>query len=253
MRDCLVLGSGRSGTSMMSGVLAAAGYFMGENLYRARHSNPKGIFENAQINGINEHILSPYAAGGVDGQRTTQAPGAGQFWLLNLDEAVSVECREPELADRLRSMVGRRPFAYKDPRFCYTLPVWQPYLSATCRYIVMIRRPDVTVASILKECEAMPYLADLDMDVNRAQQVWTNLYRHVLKHYRRDPERFTFVHYDQLFDDAALARVSEILGVQLSSSFVDPSLNRTKRGPFIDEETWRIYEVVCDIAGYKTG
>jgi len=44
MKNCIILGSGRSGTSMVAGTLAKSGYFMGDNLYPARESNPKGFF-----------------------------------------------------------------------------------------------------------------------------------------------------------------------------------------------------------------
>ncbi|NIM13858.1 MAG: sulfotransferase family protein, partial [Candidatus Aminicenantes bacterium] len=54
MKNCLILGSGRSGTSMIAGILHKAGYFMGDNLYPPRSANPKGFFENWEINEINE-------------------------------------------------------------------------------------------------------------------------------------------------------------------------------------------------------
>ena len=58
MRNIIILGSGRSGTSMLAGCLSTSGYFMGDNLYKKRESNPKGFFENKEINTINEDILS---------------------------------------------------------------------------------------------------------------------------------------------------------------------------------------------------
>ena len=45
-RNCLILGSGRSGTSMAAGILARAGYFMGAELWPADIGNPKGYFED---------------------------------------------------------------------------------------------------------------------------------------------------------------------------------------------------------------
>jgi Uncharacterized protein conserved in bacteria len=58
MRNCLILGSGRSGTSMVAGTLASAGYFIGDNLYPRLASNPKGFFEDPEINAINEDLLA---------------------------------------------------------------------------------------------------------------------------------------------------------------------------------------------------
>ena len=58
MKNCLIMGSGRSGTSMIAGMLAKEDYFFGDNLYQARDPNPKGFFEDPEINDINETILS---------------------------------------------------------------------------------------------------------------------------------------------------------------------------------------------------
>jgi hypothetical protein len=45
-RNCLILGSGRSGTSLAAGILAQAGYFMGDELWPVNIGNPKGQFED---------------------------------------------------------------------------------------------------------------------------------------------------------------------------------------------------------------
>jgi len=58
MKNCIILGSGRSGTSMLAGCLAKSGYFMGDNLYPAREANPKGFFEDPEINAINEMLIA---------------------------------------------------------------------------------------------------------------------------------------------------------------------------------------------------
>ena len=60
-RNCLILGSGRSGTSMAAGILARAGYFMGEELWPADIGNPKGYFEDREVNKINDELIAPVA------------------------------------------------------------------------------------------------------------------------------------------------------------------------------------------------
>ena len=61
MKNVIILGSGRSGTSMVAGTLAKAGYYMGEQLLPANKANPKGFFEDIEVNAINEDILSSVA------------------------------------------------------------------------------------------------------------------------------------------------------------------------------------------------
>src|ERR1700726_1587163 len=59
MRNCIILGCGRSGTSLASGLLAGSGYFMGDHLYPPSEGNPKGYFEDQDVNAINEDLLEP--------------------------------------------------------------------------------------------------------------------------------------------------------------------------------------------------
>ena len=57
MKNVIVLGSGRSGTSMLAGMFRSAGYFMGTDYITPRDSNPKGFFEGREVNDINEKLL----------------------------------------------------------------------------------------------------------------------------------------------------------------------------------------------------
>src|SRR6185437_1628887 len=57
-RNCLILGSGRSGTSMAAGILAQTGYFMGDDLWPADIGNPKGYFEDREVNTINDELIA---------------------------------------------------------------------------------------------------------------------------------------------------------------------------------------------------
>ncbi len=59
MRNCMILGSGRSGTSLVAGVLGNSGYFMGDKILQPTEGNPKGYFEDLEVNHINELILEP--------------------------------------------------------------------------------------------------------------------------------------------------------------------------------------------------
>lgn len=57
-QNCLILGAGGSGTSMVAGSLSQSGYFMGEDQDGSKQGNPKGLFEDEEIDGINEALLS---------------------------------------------------------------------------------------------------------------------------------------------------------------------------------------------------
>ena len=55
-----ILGMHRSGTSAVAGFLAKAGFFAGEedDLLPAAEDNPKGFFERADVNALNDDLLA---------------------------------------------------------------------------------------------------------------------------------------------------------------------------------------------------
>nr|NIM15258.1 hypothetical protein [Candidatus Aminicenantes bacterium]NIM82018.1 hypothetical protein [Candidatus Aminicenantes bacterium]NIN21402.1 hypothetical protein [Candidatus Aminicenantes bacterium]NIN45229.1 hypothetical protein [Candidatus Aminicenantes bacterium]NIN88049.1 hypothetical protein [Candidatus Aminicenantes bacterium] len=110
---------------------------------------------------------------------------------------------------------------------------WAKFLDKGTVLICIFREPDVTVESILKECRSVDYLEYLKIDRKKAYEVWINMYSHILeKHLARfDQFDFIFLHYDQVFDGSVLDRLSEALGVSLSSDFVDKQLKRTRPTP----------------------
>jgi len=246
MRDCIVLGSGRSGTSMVAGALAKAGYFMGDRLYPARDANPLGFFEAPEINAINEELLAPRVP-------AAQHLAAPQRWLARLD--ATVDAAPEPLRRRMRALVARAPFCFKDPRFCYTLPAWRSELN-DARCVVVFRDPAVTAASIVRECAVADYLAGVEMDAERALATWCAMYRQVLRQYREAPPheraRWLFVHYDQMVGRAAdgAARLARHLDAPVDAAFPDERLRRSKPAAVSSDEAAQLYRELCDLAGF---
>jgi hypothetical protein len=281
MKNCLILGSGRSGTSMIAGILHKAGYFMGDNLYPPRTANPKGFFENWEINEINEKILEKYTKKESPllhrlnkivkrlkkvkylkhvfphVKTTVYSPGKGQAWLFSLSSRTGIDhtAPHPEIEKRIKAALSRKPFAYKDPRFSYTLPVWAKSLDKGTVLVCIFREPDVTVESILKECRSIDYLEDLKIDREKAYEVWLNMYSHILEKHRPGFRQFDFIfiHYEQVYDGSALNRLSAALGVPLGSDFVDKQLKRTRPAPGerVPQKARQIYSQLCSLAGYN--
>ncbi len=146
MKNCLIMGFGRSGTSLMGGILHQAGYYMGEELYPPRHSNPKGFFENAFINGINERILAKYDYAVLHNDipvlgKTCSPynPGTGQRWLTYIPENVNI-AKLDELSEvEIKKAVSIEGYAYKDPRFNYTLGLWNKYIDKDTYFYLCIQ------------------------------------------------------------------------------------------------------------------
>lgn len=258
MKNCLILGSGRSGTSMLAGILHQAGYFMGEKFHQPRDSNPKGFFEWYKINRINELILAPFAKNDLKGalikniikKNTVDDPGPDQRWLMALPLGKEIEEVSPGIEKEMQSVLHKDPFCYKDPRFSYTLPVWKKFLKPDTVFICIFREPDVTVNSILQECRTRNYLASLYINRSRAYNVWLNIYSHVLFKHAKHFENFVFVHYNQVFNGTALPMLSKMLGVPLKKDFVDEDLKRTVPGGSMPDKVKELYRSLCAAAKY---
>lgn len=252
------MGFGRSGTSLMGGILHQAGYYMGEDLYPPRISNPMGFFENATINGINERILEKYD---YCSQSTKFAafekcwspykPGEGHRWLSYIPSGIDITASSNSIESEINKALSHSVFAYKDPRFNYTLSVWEPFLPKDTLFLCLFREPGITIRSILTECETADYLSDFSITQDLAEDLWLNSYHHLLKKRESiDPDRFIFIHYQQLLSGEILLYLSNLLQIELNNKFISNQLNRTQKGIIVSETSKRLYTQLCDLSKF---
>ena len=234
-----------------------AGYYMGEKLYSANYSNPKGFFECEEINDLNEDILNHYNRSSIPQifYRILRIPkpsrGRRQQWLLSIPGGITVDYSNRQIEIRIQAALTKQPYCFKDPRFSYTLPVWKKYLSPETRFICVFRAPNITVNSILRECASRKYLKSLYINKEYACKVYCNIYSHILNKNREIMDRIFFVHYEQIIDNSALANMSEFLGVELHNKFADSKLRRTQALEKVSEGAMQIYWRLCELSGYK--
>jgi hypothetical protein len=230
---------------MVAGTLSRAGYFMGDNLLPPNDDNPKGYFEDYEINAINEDLLDqvvPKRVRFLGREYFRYRPLRRQRWVACLPVGIEIPC-PAELAQRMQRASLKEPYCFKDPRFCYTLPLWRPYLRHVA-FIVVFREPAKTAVSILKACQHAP----ITMTFRRALQVWTQMYKHILEIHRYHGD-WLFLHYTQLIRGNGLHRLEMFLEAQVDHSFPDASLNRSFSSERISKETERVYQTLCELAG----
>lgn len=244
MRDCLILGTGRSGTSMMAGILDKSGWYTGDNYLAARDTNPAGFYEDRTVNRLNDRILQTgdHAIWVRSASQVRLAPVRRGLWLSAPSRSVKLPLLDRATIGRL---VANRPFAYKDPRFCHTYPVWSPFLPLTTLKLVVFREPGRTVASILREGERY---GRLNVNERDAESLWGKAYRNLLKW---ADHGWQFVHFDQVLDGSAFPRLEEVLNAPLDRSHVDAQL---KRSLSRDTAGWvrDVYHQLCDAAGMES-
>lgn len=247
----MILGSGRSGTSMVAGVLSSAGYYMGEDLYPGNESNPKGFFESPDINRINERLIGAVVKPRPRGWRSRfyrTRPVAGQRWLALVPIGTTFVVPE-DIEDQIATLTSKQPYCFKDPRFCYTLPAWRPHVDDAV-FVCIFREPTRTANSILHRAGRSPQLRSLHVTRAHALHVWTSMYEHVLETHSRSGE-WLFVHYDQILSGESLPALEAALGVKLSDDFTDPELKRTADGGEADPSSDAVYRQLCERAGYS--
>ena len=235
---------------MVAGTLAKAGYFMGDNLYPPRDSNPKGFFEDPFINGVNEKILAKVHIGIFEKIRRLSKGtrlGKCQRWL----EVLPVEAHIPSSKDiekKIITAVTHEPFCFKDPRFSYTLPVWRPFLQDTV-FICIFREPGITALSIVKECTQTKYLQSVNMTFELGLDVWFHMYNHILQRHMHQGE-WLFLHYDQVTSCEGISRIEALTKAVADRSFPDNKLQRTTSNISIENKFTETYLKLCKLSGY---
>ena len=257
MRNVIILGSGRSGTSMVAGTFSKSGYYMGNNYLGQNNSNPKGFFEDYEVNTINEDILDLVLPSIPEFIRSIFFPTTTFYrarWLARIKPGTKM-LTTSDINKRIEKITELEPFCYKDPRFSYTLPIWYPFLNKNKTvYVCVFREPYNTAASIVQECKESPALHRLKMTKNIALKVWLNMYQNILKLYHAQINKlqWIFVHYNQIINGEGLMRLQDITGVKIDNSFPDKSLNRTR----IKDENLKhkkisnTYQRLCHHASY---
>lgn len=225
MRNCLILGSGRSGTSLVAGSLVGNGYFMGDEPLAASPANPRGYFESTRVNAINERLLAPLLparpSNPVLAQLLRHRPRKFQRWVCEVRAPLRFEV-SPSVEADMRAQL-RAPYCLKDPRFSYTLPAWRPFVDDAV-FIVVFRHPASTVASITTEL-ARPGagLDDLRTSERRLYRMWEAMYRAILG-FAAGGGRWLFVESSQMFDAAGRARVEAFVEATVDGAQAEAAL-----------------------------
>lgn len=238
---------------MVAGVLSETGYHMGDRLIPPDYSNPKGYFEDYEINDINEELLSPvlpYRPKGIVGSVLFRSRlGYGQKWLAALPTTTRIPIRNG-IVERIKRATSVKPYCYKDPRFSYTLSVWRPYVD-DCIFLCVFREPSKTAVSIVDECKRKDYLRNLDMNYDRALETWEAIYKYILEVDYVEGGQWLFLNYNQFLDGSAFEKIRKTLQVEPKRNFVSADLDRSKGTSHTPDKIKNLYERLCTLADYN--
>ncbi|HXH80687.1 sulfotransferase family protein [Nocardioides sp.] len=258
-RVVFVVGSGRSGTSTMSGALQTLGLHVPQPEVEADATNPKGFGEPQWVVDLHHELL---ARSGV--QVSDARPRA---WLeagrLSADHAT----RE-RVTEWLESqfLAGGDELVIKDPRAAWFMGLWRACADrcdATSSYVTMLRPVTEVVGSKKK------YYDQRQGDVTRTA-AWINMMLHTERATRGQARRF--VRYADLLTDwtqpvYALGEAFDLQAVKTAMAndiaqvhtFIDPSLRRVSMTwddvevptalRDLAEETWQVLDGLATDGG----
>lgn len=255
MKNVIILGSGRSGTSMLAGCFDGIGYYLGDNYIDKRDANPKGFYEDSRVNQINEDIIKNYVLNIPEKYRRIFFPHFTFYnarWLARIPVRIRIKpLKKPD--SHILELANQQPFCYKDPRFSYTLPVWLPNLPVNTIFLCVFREPLKTANSILKESNTAPYLKYLEIDTEKALSIWKSFYSHAIKNFMESTNKnnWKFIHYNQILDGSVINELNDFVGVKLNSDFPERKLKRSSSEQKIKIKYEKLYSKLCDLSGYK--
>jgi hypothetical protein len=259
----LVAGSGRSGTSLLAGILQRLGLYVPQPEVPADPTNPRGFSEPQWVVDFHARLLRAARVQTSDARPVAWAL-TGE---LNLDDGV-----RRELLTWLRAQFREADHVLvKDPRLSWFLPLWRRCAEdagGSPRFVTMLRHPAAVVASKQR------WYGGWQGEVGRTAG-WVN--QTLFTERATRDAGHVFLGYDDLLDDwpRAVGRVGEKLGLSLVRdapvaamrevhAFVDPALSRSApewgqmripaRLRELADETWELMNVLsADAAAVGIG
>jgi hypothetical protein len=228
-RLVLVAGVGRSGTSLMTGILGQVGFHIPQPEIGADETNPRGFGEPAWVVDFHQRVMRRL--------RVTVFDSRPHAW-----EVCDAAADDAEVRGELREWLGGElrqadAVVVKDPRVGWFLPLWWGCandLGSPASFVCMMRHPAEILASAKK------WYGDWQTDASRLAG-WLNVMLETERKTRELPR--VFVRYEDLLADweRELRRAGEAMSDPLLSGiersgfpqveeFVDVKLHRNRLG-----------------------
>jgi hypothetical protein len=250
----LVAGSGRSGTSLFTGILQRLGFHVPQPEVPADETNPRGFAESLWVVQFHTRLLREAGVQVADARPAAWAEMA----QIVLDDGIHQEMRR-----WLRKEFRRADdIIIKDPRLSWFLPLWRRCaedLGVAPRFVTVLRHPAAVIQSKLRS------YGTWQGDIARTAG-WINQALFT-ERATRDDQR-VFVRHDKLLEDwtrvvgrvgteldLAVIRNAPAASIVRVHEFVDRSLTQSRAtwGDFeipdaLREQADEVWELMCRLA-----
>jgi hypothetical protein len=223
-RIVVVLGSGRSGTSLVMQTLHALGMQVSENLTEASVANPLGPLEDKEIFDFQSSLIQE-----LGGHVAAPMP---DDWLRDKLVFRAMTQLEALIENRLEKVDGL--FGFKDPKTSMLIPLWVRVfnrMKLIPAYVLTVRDPGATVASFLMQYNSPAYMAELVWLVRTVEAIDNTAADCFVAHYEDWfdeplPLAQSLLHYTGL-DKTFKGDLSEVLAQKVKSN-----LNRASKDDY---------------------
>jgi hypothetical protein len=186
IRPIIILGVDRSGTSLIAELVHRWGAYAGEasELAPGNEGNPQGYWEYMPM----EDFLSDLS----------RSVGLSD-WHPSFPELMRQRSADPKHRERANELVARmesagRPWSWKEPYLCTTLPFWEGILKDPI-YVIPVRNPHHSALSYEKFILTEKLHGKLHL-VALFLLRWQHFMLSVLAHAERNPATL-FIHYEE--------------------------------------------------------
>jgi Sulfotransferase family len=266
MRNLIILGSGRSGTSAVAGLFRnLPGVFYGYEILPATPANQRGYFEDQVVNALNNLLLrrmTGVALLDLVPEQWLETVGKHFPWMHRDYRSLWIaRPRRPlpwrlgwELEHLIGVIVRHEPFCLKDPRFTFTLPMWRPLLPAGTRFLVVFRHPAHTVSSMLRVAKEFYPDRPLALTPSWAFEHWRLAYERVLAQRQEQGGNndWLYVRAEDVMSGTALQAIETFAECRVDASHLDARLFRAEPGSSGEAEAviacMPLYERLCALS-----
>lgn len=152
----IILGSGRSGTSLLTKALGAWGMSLSQNMVPGSYANPEGHFEDSAVVEIHKQLFS-----NLNAHPYMPLP---ENWIDSLEAKQAKNLLTQILNQRLEHAATNNFWGFKDPRTSAFIPLWLSILNSekvVPIFFLTVRDPKTTVSSFVKQYRDSSSLAEL--------------------------------------------------------------------------------------------
>jgi hypothetical protein len=231
----LVVGSGRSGTSLFTGIMQRLGFHVPQPEVTADSTNPRGFAEPKWVVDFHTALLNRASVQVADARPSAWAETA----RVAIDEDVRRRLREWLTGEFAKS----DHVVIKDPRLSWFLPLWRQCaedVGASPKFVTVLRHPAAVIDS--KQRSYGSWQGDVERTAG-----WVNQVLFTERATRHGPR--AFIRYQDLLDDwtGVTAHVGDVLDLAVIRDapaasivqiheFVDRSLSRSR-------SNWEEFEI----------